>query len=122
MTTDAGEVPSVDAAERAAQFAAGPPRISRRAIWITLGIAAVLGIGGAFADNSFNVPAAPRASNVGHAAHESTSLAQFLGLDVLHLVAAPSFMLASPAGTPFALSQLAGRPVILTFLPAPCLQ
>jgi cytochrome oxidase Cu insertion factor (SCO1/SenC/PrrC family) len=107
--------------DRAAMFAAGPPRIQRRTIWIVLAVAAVLGIGGAYADHSFNVQPAPSPTPVTQTAtpqHET--LAQFIGVKTLDDNLAPAIDLTDSAGRSFSLSQLAGRPVILTFLGATC--
>lgn len=109
--------PSVD---RAAAFAAGPPRISRRTLWIALGVFAVLGIGGAFADNSFNVTPAPTPSTVHHSTRQATSLAQFLDLTPVRGRAAPPFVLTTTNGVSRSLASFAGGPIILTFLPAAC--
>jgi cytochrome oxidase Cu insertion factor (SCO1/SenC/PrrC family) len=85
----------------------------------------VLGVGGAFADHSFDVQpvAAPSATTVpigtaGHAGPQS--LAQFVGLTSLGAKPAPPINLESSEGRPFSLSELVGHPVILTFLAARC--
>ena len=107
--------------DRAAMFAEGPPRIPRKTIWITLAVAAVLGIGGAFADHSFNVaPTASPTPVARHATVEQQTLASFVGLKTLKARPAPAIDLVDGAAKQFSLEQLAGRPVILTFLGATC--
>jgi cytochrome oxidase Cu insertion factor (SCO1/SenC/PrrC family) len=106
---------------RAAMFAAGPPKIPRKTVWIALGVVAVLGIGGAFADHSFNVPSASTSTPViHHSARQRQTLAQFVGLKTLSALRAPAIDLTDGGGGAYSLGQLAGRPVILTFLGATC--
>lgn len=107
--------------------AVAPPGIPRRAIWIGLAIFAVLGLGGAFADHSFDVQPAPAPTPVTTAVSSATasdpgrqSLAQYVGLSNLGAEPAPPIELQTPDGGAFSLHQLAGRPVILTFLGAGC--
>jgi cytochrome oxidase Cu insertion factor (SCO1/SenC/PrrC family) len=100
--------------------AAAPPGIPRRAIWIGLALAAVLGIGGAYADHSFDVPPAPSATTVHTTATRSRSLAQFVGLTSLGTKRAPDIVLTAGSGSTFTLASLVGHPVIVTFLPAGC--
>jgi len=107
--------------DRAAMFAAGPPGIPRRTIWIALAVAAVLGIGGAFADHSFNVqPTAPPTPVTHNATAQHETLAQFVGLKPLDDKTAPPIDLTDGFGRLFTLSQVVGRPVILTFLGPTC--
>jgi cytochrome oxidase Cu insertion factor (SCO1/SenC/PrrC family) len=107
--------------DRAALFAEGPPRIPRKTIWIALAVAAVLGIGGAFADHSFNVaPTASPTPVARHATVEQQTLASFVGLKTLKTTPAPAIDLIDGDAKQFSLKELAGRPVILTFLGATC--
>lgn len=70
--------------ERAAQFRQGPPKLPRKLIWIAIGILAVLGIGGAYADQSFNVPStSPPTSKAHDAKKVPRTVAQFVNLRVL---------------------------------------
>ena len=58
---------------------------------IGLAIAAGLGVGGAFVDQSFNVPsAAPAPSNVRKDAKVANTMAHFIGLRILSRGPAPS--------------------------------
>lgn len=113
--------PTLDPAERAARFNEGPPKMSRRAIWIVIGIIAVLGIGGAFADHSFNVPSsAPPSTTVLHSKAVKQTLAEFVNLSSLGHSLAPPIRLVDQHGAPFNLRALNGRVVVLTFLDARC--
>jgi len=105
---------------RASLFASGPPRIPRKTIWITLAFAAVFGIGGAFADHSFNVQPAASPTPVTHAGSEHQTLAQFVGLKPLTARIAPAISLTDQNDDAFSLAQDLGRPTLLTFLGTPC--
>jgi cytochrome oxidase Cu insertion factor (SCO1/SenC/PrrC family) len=112
------EGPTLD---RAAMLAAGPPPIPRRAVWLILIAAAVLGIGGAFADHSFDVePSAIGAPPVHYSNAASRSLDAFVGLRSLGSSPAPAVGLADERGVAFSWKRLSGHPVILTFLGAGC--
>lgn len=107
--------------DRREQFAGGPPKLPRKVIWIALGVLAVLGLGGALADKSFNVPPVSPSTTVAHYKSTSThSLAQFLNLRVLGGRKAPAIDLVDQRGAPFSLGSVAGRPVVLTFLDPRC--
>jgi cytochrome oxidase Cu insertion factor (SCO1/SenC/PrrC family) len=116
---DAG--PILSAEERAAQFKRGPPALPRKWIWIAIAILAVLGIGGAFADSSFNVPAtSPPTTKVHDARRVPESLAQFVNLRVLARRPAPPVDLVDQSARSFTLGRLRGRAVALTFLDPRC--
>lgn len=120
---DRGDQLPPEIIERAEAFRRGAPGISRRTIWIALGIAAVLGIGGAFADHSFDVqPTASPSTPVHHTGAVRVSMSQFVGLKDLGDGAAPPISLTESSGADFSLASLRGRPVVLTFLGAPCAQ
>ncbi|HLX77925.1 MAG TPA: hypothetical protein VKR27_03505, partial [Acidimicrobiales bacterium] len=104
-------------AERAARFKEDPPKISRRVIWFVIGAFAVLGIGGAFADHSFNVTSqTPGTTAVTKDRSVARTMAQYVGLRVLSNRAAPSLDLVDQHGRPFHLASLTGRVTVLTFL------
>ena len=111
----------LDPAERTARFAEGPPRFPRKYLWIAIAVAAVLGVGGAFADHSFNVPSeAPKTVAAKTAPKDSNTTAHFVGLRVLSGKPAPALHLVDQAGTPFSLASTDKRIVILTFLDPRC--
>lgn len=107
--------------ERAAQFRKGPPRLPRKVIWIAIGILAVLGIGGAYADQSFNVPpTSPPTSKVHDAKTVPRTLAQFVNLRVLAGHSAPAIDLIDQSGQPFSLAALKGKALAISFLDPKC--
>lgn len=119
---DAGEAgATMGTEERAAQFAKGPPTLPRKIIWIGIGILAVLGVGGAYADQSFDVPStSPHANKVHDAAKVPRSLAQFVNLRVLSRRRAPRIDLVDQSGLSFSLAQLMGKAVAVSFLDPRC--
>jgi cytochrome oxidase Cu insertion factor (SCO1/SenC/PrrC family) len=110
-----------DEEERRAQFTKGPPKLPRKVIWIAIGIVAVLGIGGAYADQSFNVPptSSPK-QKVHHAKTVQRTLATFVSLRTLSGRPAPPIDLVDQAGLPFSLRSVSGRAVVLGFLDPRC--
>jgi cytochrome oxidase Cu insertion factor (SCO1/SenC/PrrC family) len=113
--------PSLSVEERSAHFKQGPPALPRKLIWIAIAIIAVLGIGGAFADSSFNVPPVSKPANKVHDAKKvPRTLAQFVGLRVFARHLAPAVDLVDQNGRSFSLAMLKGRAVALTFLDPLC--
>jgi cytochrome oxidase Cu insertion factor (SCO1/SenC/PrrC family) len=111
----------LDPAERAARFQEGPPKLSRRVVWFVIGAVAVLGIGGAFADHSFNVTSqTPTTTAVTKDRSVARTLSQYVGLRVLSNRAAPALELVDQHGVPFHLASLSGRVTVLTFLDPRC--
>lgn len=107
--------------ERAERFSQDPPKLPRKVIWIAIGIIAVLGIGGAFADSSFNVPStAPSKSKVHDAKRVAKTLGVFVNLRTLPRRPAPPVDLLDQTGVPFSLRSVAGRTVVLSFLDPRC--
>lgn len=106
--------------ERAQHFSHGPPRLPRRTIWIAIGVFAVLGIGGAFADSSFNVTHAPRTPKVHDASRAPETLREFINLRALTGGPAPALQLVDQLGRAFSLGSLRNKAVVLTFLDPRC--
>jgi cytochrome oxidase Cu insertion factor (SCO1/SenC/PrrC family) len=118
---DGSDAPRLSVEERSEQFKQGPPALPRKLIWIAIAIIAVLGIGGAFADSSFNVPPVSKPSSKVHDAKKvPRTLAQFVGLHDFARRPAPAVDLADQTGRPFSLGMLKGRAVALTFLDPMC--
>lgn len=102
-------------------FKEGPPKFPRRAIWIGIAALAVLGIGGAFADHSFNITSStPPSTTLLHGPRIPKTLAGFVGLRILDHRPAPSLDLVDQYGSHFNLHALSGRVVVLTFLDPRC--
>jgi cytochrome oxidase Cu insertion factor (SCO1/SenC/PrrC family) len=113
--------PTISGEERAAQFAAGPPKLPRKVIWIAIGILAVLGVGGAYADQSFNVsPTSPPTTKVHDAKRAPRTLAQFVNLRVLARHSAPGLDLIDQSGVSLSLAALKGKAVAISFLDPRC--
>jgi cytochrome oxidase Cu insertion factor (SCO1/SenC/PrrC family) len=118
-TGDSGPVLSNE--ERSAQFKQGPPKLPRKVIWIAIGILAVLGIGGAYADQSFNVPPTSPPTHKAHDAKKvPLSIAQFMDLRALADRPAPAIDLADQSGRPLSLAELKGKAVAISFLDPRC--
>ncbi len=116
---DAGRVLSEE--ERRTQFAQGPPKLPRKLIWIAIAILAVLGVGGAYADQSFNVPStSPPKTKVHDAKRVPTTIAQFVNLRVLARRPAPPVVLVDQSGRLLPLESLKGKAIALTFLDPQC--
>jgi cytochrome oxidase Cu insertion factor (SCO1/SenC/PrrC family) len=114
------EMTPLNAEERAERFSQGPPRLSRKAIWIAICVLAVLGIGGAFADSSFNVTQPPRTPKARDASRAPQTLAAFLNLRVLVRKPAPPVNLVDQLDRPFTLRSLRDKVVVVTFLDPRC--
>lgn len=113
--------PLLSEEDRREQFAQGPPKLPRKLIWIAIAILAVLGIGGAYADQSFNVPStSPPTKKVHDAKRVPTTLAQFVNLHVLAGHRAPPVALVDQSGRPLSLGSLKGKAIALTFLDPQC--
>lgn len=118
---DGGSRSILSAEERSAQFKRGPPPLPRKLIWIAIAILAVLGVGGAFADSSFNVlPSSPPKTNVHDAKKVPRTLAQFVDVHVLARRPAPPVELVDESGRTFALGALRGKAVAISFLDPRC--
>ncbi|MGA8296773.1 MAG: SCO family protein [Acidimicrobiales bacterium] len=115
-----GSGPALSGEDRASQFKQGPPALPRKLIWIAIGIVAVLGIGGAFADSSFNVNPAPKTNKVHNAQKVPQTLAQFVNLRVLARRPAPPLNLVDQFGHAFSLASLEGRAIAISFLDPRC--
>jgi cytochrome oxidase Cu insertion factor (SCO1/SenC/PrrC family) len=119
--TEESTAPVLSAEERSEHFKRGPPALPRKLIWIAIAIVAVLGIGGAFADSSFNVvPVSPHKNKAHDAKRVPRTLAQFVNLRMLAPTPAPSLDLLDQSGRPFSLRSLKGMVVALTFLDPAC--
>ena len=118
---DGGSRSILSVVERSAQFKRGPPPLPRKLIWIAIAILAVLGVGGAFADSSFNVlPSSPPKTNVHDAKKVPRTLAQFVDVHVLARRPAPPVELVDESGRTFALGALRGKAVAISFLDPRC--
>jgi cytochrome oxidase Cu insertion factor (SCO1/SenC/PrrC family) len=120
LEEDASPTPILSRAERAAAFEEGPPKFPRKYIWIGIAIVAVLGIGGAYADQSFNVPSVAPKRETNQAKAVSNTLSHFVGLKVLSNKVASPLPLVDQAGRPFSLTEVRGKTVLLTFLDPTC--
>jgi len=114
--------------ERAAAFAAGAPRVPRRALaWGFVAIV-VLGGGGALLERALgstslqsnsSPPSIPATTVVPAAPGLSSSLPSFLNL-VPESGKAPAFSLLNALGQPVSLSSMTGKVVVLSFFGARC--
>jgi cytochrome oxidase Cu insertion factor (SCO1/SenC/PrrC family) len=121
--------------DRAAAFAAGPSRIPRNFWYVVLGVAAVLGIGGALLEHLLSVvglnPTAaavttttrPRPGSSAGKEHEAAvagKLASFIGLTSMTPGGAHPFSLLDERGSTISLSSYRGKVVVITFFDGRC--
>lgn len=121
--------------DRRAAFAAGAPKMSRRAIYAAVALVLVIGLGGTLADRIFTgvapatttttpttsvVPSVRPPASAG-AKRLSAPMATFLGLVKLKRRPAPGISLTDAGtGHPVSLAGLQGHVVVLTFANAAC--
>ena len=123
------------AADRAAAFAAGPPRIPRNFWYVVLAAAAVLGVGGALLEHLLSVvglnPTAaavttttrPRPSVATGKERETPvagKLASFMGLSTMTPGKARAISLIDEHGQTISLSSYSGKVVVITFFDGRC--
>lgn len=119
---------SVD--QRAEALAAGTPPVSRRTLSLVALAVVVLGLGGILLEHLFtslglNQAAAPASAPTSSTTTTtvpqlSSSMASLLGISALDPSPAPSIHLVDQSGATFALSQLEGKVVVVSFFDARC--
>jgi len=135
MRPSSTETRSDTPVDRAAAFAAGPSRIPRNFWYVVLGVAAVLGIGGALLEHLLSVAGLnptvaavttttrPRPVPAAGSEHETPvpgKLASFIGLTSFTPGSARPISLVDERGRTISLSSYHGKVVVITFFDGRC--
>ncbi|MGA2804317.1 MAG: SCO family protein [Acidimicrobiales bacterium] len=127
--------PAAGPVDRAAAFAAGPTRIPRKFVWVVLGAAAVLGVGGALLEHVLDaagvnptptttvttiVASRPLAAGSEHESVVPGEPATFMGLNRMTPGEARPFSLVNERGQTVSLADERSRVVVLTFFDGRC--